>query len=293
MPSLGRYLPKIAQTFVIVQDRIHSDMDEFADVLLPAATWGENDKLLTSVTRRLRLTQQFMDPPGEAKPDWWVVAQVAQKMDHSGFGWTSAREIWDEMRLKNGAIADITWDMLVEAGTNGVRFPLIGGKAPERLFSEEYEQLTAKRLPSKDGKVHLEKTALFGSFDPQRNESGEVGPSFPLMAIDFRLNELWNTGYTYGEKPTVWARTPDAFLMIHAKGAAARGIASGDAVELRSPYGACRAEARVTTDILQGVVRIPALFPKKGQEFNYATRPEVSPINGDFVTMVACEIVKV
>jgi arsenite oxidase large subunit len=293
MPSLTRYLPMIARTFVVVQDRIHTEMDEFADVLLPAATWGENDTLLTSVTRRLRLTRQFMDPPGEAKPDWWIVAQVAKKMGYRGFEWTSAREIWDEMRPKNGAIKDITWDMLVEAGTDGVRFPYVGGKAPERLFSDEYEQLTGKRFPTRDGKVHLEKTAILGTFDPQRNEWAEVGPSFPLMAIDFRLNELWNTGYTYWEKPTVWARTPDAFLMIHPKDAGPRGIRSGDPVELRSPYGACRATARVTTDILEGVVGIPALFPKKGQEFNYTTRPDVSPINGDFVTMVACEVVKV
>lgn len=293
LPSLTHYLPKIAETFVIVQDRIHSEMDAFADVLLPAATWGENDTLLTSVTRRLRLTQQFMDPPGEAKPDWWIVAQVAKKMGYKGFDWRTPREIWDEMRVKSSAIKDITWDMLVEAGTNGVRFPYIGGKAPERLFSEEYEQLTGKRFPTKDGKVHLEKAAVLATFDPRKYEWGEVGPKYPLMAIDFRLNELWNTGYTYWEKPTVWTRTPDAFLMIHPEDAQPRGIQTGDRVELRSPYGACQAVARVTTDILKGVVGIPALFPKKGQEFNYATRPEPSPVNGDFVTMVACEIVKV
>lgn len=293
LPSLTRYLPKIARTFVIVQDRIHTEMDEFADVLLPAATWGENDTLLTSVTRRLRLTQQFMDPPGEAKPDWWIVAQIARKMGYSGFEWTSPRAVWDEMRVKSTAIKDITWDMLVSAGTNGIRFPLIDGKAPERLFSEEFERLTGKRFPTADGKVHLEKTAVLGRFDPQRNEWGEVDARHPLMAIDFRLNELWNTGYTYWEKPTVSARTPDAFLMIHPEDARPRGIASGDPVELRSPYGSCRAVARVTTDILRGVVGIPALFPKKGQEFNYATRPDVSPVNGDFVTMVACEVAKV
>lgn len=110
------------------------------------------------------------------------------------------------------------------------------------------------------------------------------------MAIDFRLNELWNTGYTYWDKPKVSQRTPDAFLMIHPDDATSRKIKDGAWVTLKSPYGKCQAKARVTTDVKRGIVGIPALFPKPGQEFNYATSSAVSPVNGDFVTMVACQV---
>lgn len=292
MPSQTKFRPLMEKTFLVVQDRIHTEMDEAADVVFPAATWGETDGVLTSVTRRVRVLQQFMDPPGNAKPDWWIVAQVARAMGYKGFDWQGPAEIWDEMRKQSGDIKDITWDMMLKAGTNGVRWPYINGEAPERLYSDEYQRLTGKRFASKDGKVHVEKFAAIKKFDPAEFEWGEVSRKYPLMAIDFRLNELWNTGYTYWDKPTVNARTPDAFVMIHPQDAKQRGIKNGEWVVLRSPYGACKGKARVTGDIAKGVVGIPALFPKKGQEFNYATRPHVSPINGDFDTMVAVDVTK-
>ena len=293
LPDLTNQLPRIAEGFVIVQDRIHSDMDEIADVLLPAATWGENTTLLTSVTRRLRMTQAFMDAPGETRPDWWIVGEVGRRMGYEGFGWQSAKEVWDEMRAQSDSIREITWEMLEGAGTNGIRLPYKGGPGPDRLFSDDYEARNGKRFATADGKVHLERTTVLAGFDPKTYEWGEVSETYPLMAFDFRLNELWNTGYTYWDKPTVNARTPDAFILIHPEDATARGIATGDSLELRSPYGKCQGLARVTDGVLKGAVGIPALFPKAGQEFNFATRPHVSPVNGDFDTMVACDVVKV
>lgn len=294
LPDLTNQLPRIAEGFVIVQDRVHSDMDQIADVLLPAATWGENTTLLTSVTRRLRMTQAFMDAPGEARPDWWIVGEIGKRMGYEGFGWQSAKEVWDEMRVQSDSIAEITWEMLEEAGTNGFRLPYKGGKeGPDRLFSDDYAERNGKRFATADGKVHLEKTAVLTDFDPRVFEWGEVSETYPLMAFDFRLNELWNTGYTYWDKPTVNARTPDAFILIHPEDAAPRGIATGEMVELRSPYGKCQGLARVTDEVVKGAVGVPALFPKAGQEFNFATRPHVSPVNGDFDTMVACDVFKV
>ena len=291
MPSLTKFRPLMEKTFLVVQDRIHTEMDEAADVIFPAATWGETDLMLTSVTRRLRVLQKFMDPPGQAKPDWWIVAQVAKAMGLKGYEWGSPIEIWDEMRKKDDGLRDITWDMLLKAGTNGVRTPYLGGKeGPARAYSDEWAQHTGKRFSTKDDKVHVEKFAAIKKFDPAAYEWGEVDGKYPLMAIDFRLNELWNTGYTYWDKPTVNQRTPDAFLMIHPEDAAPRKIKDGAWVTLKSPYGSCKAKARVTKDINQGVVGIPALFPKKGQEFNFATRPHASPVNGDFDTMVACDV---
>lgn len=293
MPSLTKYKPLMEKTFLVVQDRIETEMNAFADVVLPAATWGETEGILSSVDRRLRLLQKFMDPPGEAKPDWWIVAQVAKAMGAKGFGWQSPREIWDEVRAQNDWVKDITWDMLDQAGTNGVQWPYVNGKSVERLYSDEQEGIMGKRFFTDDGKIHVEKIKLLEKFNPDRNEWAEVSARHPLMAIDFRLNELWNTGYTYWDKPTVNERVPDAFLMIHPDDAGPRGITDGDPVKLRSPYGETGpVVAKVTTDIRAGVVGMPALFPKKGQEFNYVTRPDPSPINGDFVTMVAVEVAK-
>lgn len=292
IPDLNRHKPLIADSFFIVQNRIATEMNADADVIFPAATWGEIDGVLSSVTRRVRLQQKFMDPPGEARPDWWIVAQVAKKMGYKGFDWKNEREVWDEIRSKSGDVRDMTWDMLKAAGTNGVRYPYVNGKSPERLYGDEMEALLGKRFFTKDNKVHVAEMDLVGKLDMNKFEWGEVDANHPLMAFDFRLDELWNTGYTYWDKPTVSSRTPDAFLEIHPADAKSRKIADGDWVMLESKYGECKARARVHDGVIEGSVGMVALFPKAGQEFNYVTRPSVSPINGNFDTMVAVQVRK-
>lgn len=289
-PALALTRPNMEKSFLIVQDRIKTEMNDFADVVFPAATWGERDGVLTSVDRRVRMHQTFMDPPGKAKPDWWIVAQVAKKMGYSGFDWDGPEDVWKDIQKIADDIKDISWDKLNAAGTNGIQLPYVNGKSIERLFSDEYKAAFGKRFPTKDGKIHLEKTALLGAFNPKANEWSEVDNKYPLMAIDFRLNELWNTGYTYWDKPTVNQRTPDAYLMIHPSDARSRGVRDGQWVKLKSRYGECRAKARVTENIIAGTVGMPTLFPKKGQDFNYVTPPKFSPINGDHVTMVAVDV---
>lgn len=291
LPTQTKYRPLMAQTFLIVQDRIETEMNEAADVVFPAATWGEMEGIFATEDRRVRLQQKFMDPPGEAKPDWWIVAQVAKAMGISGFDWQRPQEIWDEIRANNDWVKEITWDMLLEAGTEGIQYPFINGRSVERLFSDQQEAIMGKRFFTDDGKIHVEKIAVLKDFDPRKYEWGEVDADYPLMAYDFRLNERWNTGYTYFYKPTVSARTPEAYLLIHPTDAEPRGIKTGDLVAMRSRYGQMKVKARVSTDTLPGTVGIPALFTGEGN-FNWVTRPDPSPVNGDVVTMVAVQVEK-
>ncbi len=289
LPSLTKFKPLMESTFLVVSDRIHTEMDGAADVILPAATWGETDLILASEDRRVRIIQRFMDPPGEAKPDWEHVVLVAKKMGLSGFDWKTPKDVWDEIRTQNDWIKEMDWESLLKAGTNGLRYPMIKGRSPSRLYSDEMESIMGTRFFTKDSKIHVEKITVLKDFDPKKYEWGEVSPRYPLMAIDFRLNELWNTGYTYWDTPGAYERTPDAFILINPVDAKARGIRTGQWVVLESPYGKCKGVARVSDEVLPGVVGIPALFPKPEQEFNYATRPTPTT-DGSVDTMVACEI---
>ena len=71
--------------FLIQQDIYANTLTDFADIVLPAATWGEVDFTRAQGERRLRIYSKFYDPPGEAKPDWWIMAQIAKKMGYEGF----------------------------------------------------------------------------------------------------------------------------------------------------------------------------------------------------------------
>ncbi|MCC4820430.1 molybdopterin-dependent oxidoreductase, partial [Vibrio lentus] len=69
---------------------------QFADIIFPAATWGEEDFMRANGERRLRLYQQFADAPGQAKPDWWIVAQMASRMGYDGFDWQNSNDVAEE-----------------------------------------------------------------------------------------------------------------------------------------------------------------------------------------------------
>ncbi|MCV5940313.1 molybdopterin-dependent oxidoreductase, partial [Escherichia coli] len=82
-----------------------------ADVLLPAAGWGEKQGMVTNSERRLSRQRQFQTPPGEAKSDWWAISQVGQALcalekTQNGFAFTSERAVFREYAAMTGMNAD-------------------------------------------------------------------------------------------------------------------------------------------------------------------------------------------
>ncbi|HHF3066953.1 TPA: nitrate reductase [Vibrio diabolicus] len=98
--------------FVIVSDiTAESDVAKYADVLLPAAGWGEKQGMVTNSERRMSRQRQFQIPPGEAKPDWWAISQVGQALcalekTQNGFAFTSERAVFKEYAAMTGMNAD-------------------------------------------------------------------------------------------------------------------------------------------------------------------------------------------
>ncbi|HHF3033753.1 TPA: nitrate reductase [Vibrio diabolicus] len=98
--------------FVIVSDiTADSDVAHYADLLLPAAGWGEKQGMVTNSERRLSRQRQFQTPPGEAKPDWWAISQVGQALctlekTQNGFAFTSERAVFREYAAMTGMNTD-------------------------------------------------------------------------------------------------------------------------------------------------------------------------------------------
>ncbi len=95
---------------------------EFADIVLPAATWGEEDFTRANGERRLRLYGKFCDPPGQAKPDWWVISEFAGKMGFKDYGWKNSNEVFEEA-ARSGRRGVLNYHPLVvyaqQAGMSG------------------------------------------------------------------------------------------------------------------------------------------------------------------------------
>ena len=89
--------------FLVVSDNTrHTDTTAFADVLLPALTWGEKDGTVTNSERCITRQMNFLPPLGEARPDWWILSQVAQRLGHAGFDYATSHEIFCEYAAHSG-----------------------------------------------------------------------------------------------------------------------------------------------------------------------------------------------
>jgi arsenite oxidase large subunit len=232
---------------------------EMADIVLPAAGWGEENFVRANGERRIRLYSKFYDPPGDAKPDWWIISQFAQRMGFQGFDWKDTNEIFEEAsRTSRGHRTDyhaLVWeakrqgkrghDMLGEYGTTGIQGPirwengeLVG---TVRLHDETLElpppqgpTVHTKRLTNfhtHSGKAVLNKSPweLFSDFF-ERITPGEG----EFWLTTGRINERWQSAYDDIRKPYLAQRFPDNFIEIHPDDAARYGIENGDFVRMWS-----------------------------------------------------------
>ena len=228
------------------------------DMVLPAAGWGECDFARANGERRIRLYSKFMDSPGEAMPDWKIVAMIAKKMGYDGYDWKDSNDVFEEaarfgrkgvlnyhplvkLAKKQGKRGH---ELLREYGTEGIQAPirLESGKlvGTKRLHDPtlnlpdsgpESHTVWAKKLKSfnsQTGKANFIKTPwfLFGDFyDEIRPKKGEY------WVINGRINEIWQSGFDdVLRRPYITQRWPENFIEIHPDDARKLGVESGDYV---------------------------------------------------------------
>ncbi|MCV0425043.1 MAG: arsenate reductase (azurin) large subunit, partial [Roseibium sp.] len=234
----------------------------YADIVFPAAGWGEDTFTRANGERRIRLYPKFYDAPGEAKPDWWIIARLATAMGYKGFDWKNSNEVLEEgSRFSRGSRKDFHMvkvvaqregktlhEKLAEFGTNGIQGPvllqddgtLVGTK---RLHDTERKlpvdgpsgaNRLGKKLThfnSQTGKCNIQKSpwSLFSDYwawlKPKDDE---------LWVTSGRINERWQSGYDDRRRPYIVQRWPENWVEIHPDDAAARGIENGDYVMMYS-----------------------------------------------------------
>lgn len=230
---------------------------QLADIVLPAATWGEENFTRANGERRIRLYSKFYDAPGEALPDWKIAARFARKMGYSGFDWKDSNEVFEDAAFYNkGRITSYValveyakkhgktgHEQLRELGTTGIQGPvrwedgkLVGTK---RLHDSTLELGTAYGLTKIDmgflrkfgtptGRANLLKAPweLYADYWEFMKPKGDE-----LWVTSGRINEFWQSGFDdQMRRPYLRQRWPDNWLEIHPDDARARGIESGDRV---------------------------------------------------------------
>lgn len=244
---------------IYLQDPIGA---RYADIVFPAATWGEETFMRANGERRLRLYHQFYDAPGDAKPDWWIVAQLAKRMGYDGFDWKTSNDVAEEAsRFSRGSRKDFHMikvaahregktlhQKLGEFGTDGIQGPvmmqddgtLVGTKRlhdVNRVLPEtgaagaNMLNKKATHFNSQTGKCNIQKSpwGLFSDYwewlKPKDDE---------LWCTSGRINERWQSGFDDRRRPYIVQRFPENWVEIHPDDAKKRGIESGDYVMIHS-----------------------------------------------------------
>lgn len=243
-----------AAKFVIVQDISNrSDTLAYADLVLPAAAWGEKTGTMTNSERRISYLSQFSEPVGEALPDSEIIVKFAHKMGFGhAFNYQNVAEIYDEhVRLTQGThidISGVSHERLRTQGTLQWPVPSRDSSGTPRLFADN-QFFT----PSRKAQI---KTV------PDENQSEALSDEFPLILTTGRLRDQWHTMTKTGKVNKLTQHIPKAVLEINPQDAAQRGIKEGQIVIIENRRGKVQVPAKITDDIRPGVVFLPMHWGK-------------------------------
>jgi assimilatory nitrate reductase catalytic subunit len=217
--------------FVAVSDCVATDTTRLADLLLPALTWGEKDGTVTNSERRISRQRAFLPPPGEARPDWWMLCELAKRLGHGdAFGYGSAADIFREHAALSGFENDGSRDFDIAA-----------------LAEADYDRLAPTQWPVRDGAGTARLFGQGGFFHPDRRARFVATPfaapasaaseEWPLMLNTGRNRDQWHTMSRTGAAPRLARHAPEPVLALHPADAAAHGIGDGDWAAAESALG--------------------------------------------------------
>lgn len=295
MPDLERTKAALRQSpLTICQDAYYpTETAEYAHVLLPAAQWGEKTGAMTNSERVVTFCPAFRDPPGEARPDWEIFAEVGRRMGFAeAFPFTSSAAVYEEfVRLTDKRPCDVTGlshERLRQEGPiqwpcpeDTIETPQSSDGETGFLASFFNRQPAGKRL-YEDWRFNTpDGRARFGAF----HAKGLAEPpdlEYPLVLTTGRLYGHWHTQSRTGRIEKIRKMHPQPFIEVHPRDAEKIGVQDGDWVEARSRRGSARFPTKVTKAINPGTVFVPmhwgALWADNA-EANSLTHPESCPIS--------------
>jgi assimilatory nitrate reductase catalytic subunit len=234
--AFGEALKKL-ELFVVSETTLRNDtVAAGAQVLLPAAAWGEKEGTVTNSERRISRQRAFMPRPGEAQPDWWIVSEVARRLGFArAFDYRKPADIFRE----HAALSAFEND--------GERDFDLGGLAT--LTDEDYDGLDAVMWPlpaegqrretrffSDGGFFTADRRGRFIAPEPPQLRAA-TSDAFPLRLNTGRLRDQWHTMTRSGKSPRLAAHSPEPLVELHPDDAQRTGIADGGFARVTTPHG--------------------------------------------------------
>ena len=246
-----------ALDFLVVQDIFLTETAELADVVLPATSFAENDGTFTNTERRVQRVRKALDAPGEAREDWRIICDVAQRMGYD-MDFKNPEAILEEIASVTPIYGGITFDRL--DGT-GLQWPCHDKYHPGTPF------LHSKKFSRGKGKFHP-----VDYIPPQELPDEE----YPFILTTGRMLEHWHTGTMTRRSKVLDNLEPDGFIELNPEDAEKLGVSDGGVLKVKSRRGEIEVPARITEKVFPGCVFLTFHF--KENPANALTIAALDPI---------------
>jgi len=270
-PDLNHTRHSLNKTeFIVVQDLFMSETAQFADVIFPAAASAEKEGTFTNTERRVQRVRKAVEPPGEAKPDDWIIIQIARRMlalgattpdpnaPWAGWDYKDVADIWEEINALTPIYAGVTWDRL-EAGEQ-LHWPVPSPDHPGTPI-----------LHTKTFSRGLGRFIANDHVPPAERPDDE----FPLVLTTGRVLYHWHAGEMTHRARGLEAMYPQALVEINPKDARKLGIKDGDLIKVVSRRGEIISTAQVTDRVEPGIIFTTFHFAEAAA--NFLTNPALDP----------------
>ncbi|WP_455915024.1 molybdopterin-dependent oxidoreductase [Pseudomonas syringae] len=246
---------------VITQDAfLDTETNRYADILLPGALWAEAEGVMINSERNLNLTQKAVDAPGQALPDWQIIARVACEMGFAdAFSYACAEAVFEEIKQAwNPATGyDIRGASYGRLRDQPVQWPCAPNdervRNPIRYLSEINARPVERGIPARPAIVFPTANGKAVFFPRPHMPAAELpNDAFPMVLNTGRLQHQWHTLTKTGKVPTLNALNARPFVELHPDDALALGIREGDGVEIRSVRGLAVLPAVISDRVLPG-----------------------------------------
>ncbi len=248
---------KKLELFVVSENvRSNDTVNAGAHVLLPAQAWGEKSGTVTNSERRISRQRAFLTPPGEAKPDWWIVAEVAKRLGFgAAFDFNSAADVFRE----HAALSAFE-------NTGGRDFDI---GALNSLSDEAFDALAPVQWPTRlDSSQPQRRFFADGGFFTNDFKARFVAPEIPALrglttaARPLRLNtgrirDQWHTMTRSGQSPRLGQHLPEPFVEVHPDDALKFGVTHDSFARVTTDYGQCTLKVVVSERQQRGMLFAP------------------------------------
>lgn len=247
--------------FLVVQDIFLTETAQFADVVLPACTFAEKDGTFTNTERRVQRINKAIEPLGDSKPDWWIISEVAKKMESNGFDYNHPGKIFDEMASLTPIYAGISYKRLED---DGIQWPC----------ANEEDQgtpiLHVDKFSTEKGKANLVPLEYRGPVEIPDEE-------YPLILTTDRSLYQYHTGTMTRKVDGLNEIYGYELIQINPEDASKLGIEDEGIVNVSSRRGKIKAKVKITDKVSEGLVSMTFHFNETST--NIITSSALDPVS--------------